>query len=293
MAKTIENLTRKIVAALVRDNNNTYVSEDLFVAMNVRQFWLNVLRTGQPYRMAGSCVMRVISGRVHCMVSMVPYDFEEGTVVVIPANTIFEIEEIDDDFNVQVFSFRELPEETAYKECTVLSLNEDDWQLTGEYFELLWHTVRRQPLSLPALRALQTALLLELHVIYNKEAEEQRLHPIGRREDVLRRFIALVNEYAAREHVIAFYADRLCLTPNYLGAVIREASGQTAMQWIHRYIIRQAKLQLKYSDQPIWQIAENLNFANSSFFCKFFKRETGLTPAAFRKSQPAYTGTPV
>lgn len=284
MAKTIENLTRKIVDNLVSDDNNIYIGDDLFMAMNARQFGLRILRTGQPYRVENGRVMRVISGRAHSMVGMVPYDFETGMIIVIPANSIFEIEEIDDDFNIQTFSFRDLPQETAFKECTVFHLNDDDWQLTGEYLELLWHTARRRPLSLPALRALQTALLMELHVIYNRESAEQSGHPIGRREDILRRFTALVNEYAAREHAIAFYADRLCLTPNYLGAVIREASGQTVMQWIHRYIIQQAKLQLKYSDQPIWQIAENLNFANPSFFCKFFKHETGMTPGEYRNA---------
>jgi AraC-like DNA-binding protein len=54
------------------------------------------------------------------------------------------------------------------------------------------------------------------------------------------------------------------------------------MQWIHRHIIQQAKLQLKYSDLPVWQIAESLNFPNHSFFSKFFKRETGMTPNEFR-----------
>ena len=215
---------------------------------------------------------------------MVSHDFEAGTLVVIPANSIFEIEEIDDNFNLQTFSFSELPQETTFKECTVFHLNDDDWQLTGKYFDLLWSTVKRNPLSLPALRALQTALLMELHTIYNKESAEQGERPIGRQEDILHRFTALVKEHAVREHAIAFYAERLCLTPNYLGTVIREASGQTVMQWIHRYIIQQAKLQLKYSNQPIWQIAENLNFANSSFFCKFFKHETGMTPATYRKS---------
>lgn len=284
MAKTIENLTRKIVDNLVSDDNNIYIGDDLFMAMNARQFGLRILRTGQPYRVENGRVMRVISGRAHSMVGMVSYDFEAGMIIVIPANSIFEIEEIDDDFNIQTFSFRDLPQETAFKECTVFHLNDEDWQLTGKYLDLLWNTVKRNPLSLSALRALQSALLMELHVIYNRESAEQSGHPIGRREDILRRFTALVNEYAAREHVIAFYADRLCLTPNYLGTVIREASGQTVMQWIHRYIIQQAKLQLKYSDQPIWQIAENLNFANPSFFCKFFKHETGMTPGEYRNA---------
>ena len=161
-------------------------------------------------------------------------------------------------------------------------MNDDDWQLTDEYFRLLWHTVNRQPLSHSSVRALQTALLSELRLIYNKENAERKRHPVSRQEDIFHRFTILVNEHAAREHAIAFYADRLCLTPNHLGAVIREVSGQTVMQWIHRHIIQQAKLQLKYSDLPVWQIAESLNFPNPSFFSKFFKRETGMTPAEYR-----------
>lgn len=284
MSKTIENLTRKIVDNFVSDDNNIYIGDDLFIAMNARIFGLRLLQIGQPYRVDNGRVIRVISGHARSIANMVSHDFEAGTLVVIPANSIFEIEEIDDNFNLQTFSFSELPQETTFKECTVFHLNDDDWQLTGKYFDLLWSTVKRNPLSLPALRALQTALLMELHTIYNKESAEQGERPIGRQEDILHRFTALVKEHAVREHAIAFYAERLCLTPNYLGTVIREASGQTVMQWIHRYIIQQAKLQLKYSNQPIWQIAENLNFANSSFFCKFFKHETGMTPATYRKS---------
>ena len=154
--------------------------------------------------------------------------------------------------------------------------------LTPLCLRLLWHTVKRQPLSLSSVRALQTALLSELHLIHNKENAERKRRPISRQEDIFHRFTALVNEHAAREHAIAFYADRLCLTPNHLGSVIREVSGQTVMQWIHRHIIQQAKLQLKYSDLPVWQIAESLNFPNPSFFSKFFKRETGMTPNEFR-----------
>ncbi|MBQ7664635.1 MAG: hypothetical protein IJS43_05370 [Bacteroidaceae bacterium] len=121
-------------------------------------------------------------------------------------------------------------------------MNDDDWQLTDEYFRLLWHTVNRQPLSHSSVRALQTALLSELRLIYNKENAERKRHPVSRQEDIFHRFTILVNEHAAREHAIAFYADRLCLTPNHLGSVIREVSGQTVMQWIHRHIIQQANM---------------------------------------------------
>ena len=282
MAKKIENLTLRAVEHLAGDDHGEYVGDDLFMAMSACKFGKQFLLKGQPYRVDDGRVMRVLSGHAHSIINMEPHDLQTGMLLVVPADSVFEIEEMDDEFDIQAFSYREIPKEALFKECTTFHLNDDDWLLTDEYFRLLWHTINRQPLSLPSVRALQTALLSELLLIHNKENAERKHHPISRQEDIFHRFTALVNEHAAREHAIAFYADRLCLTPNHLGDVIREVSGQTVMQWIHRYIIQQAKLQLKYSDLPVWQIAESLNFPNTSFFSKFFKRETGMTPAEYR-----------
>ena len=288
MAKKIENLTLREVEHLAGDDHGEYVGDDLFMAMSARKFGKQFLQTGQPYRVDDGRVMRVLSGHAHSIINMEPHDLQAGMLLVVPADSVFEIEEMYDEFDIQAFSYRELPKEALFKECTTFQLNDDDWLLIDEYFRLLWHTVNRQPLSLPSVRALQTALLSELHLIHNKENAERKRRPISRQEDIFHRFTALVNEHAAREHAIAFYADRLCLTPslcltpNHLGSVIREVSGQTVMQWIHRHIIQQAKLQMKYSDLPVWQIAESLNFPNPSFFSKFFKRETGMTPNEFR-----------
>ena len=256
MAKKIENLTLREGEHLAGDDHGEYVGDDLFMAMSTRKFGKQFLQTGQPYRVDDGRVMRVLSGHAHSIINMEPHDLQTGMLLVVPADSVFEIEEMDDEFDIQAFSYRELPKEALFKECTTFHLNDDDWLLTGEYFRLLWHTINRQPLSLPSVRALQTALLSELLHIHNKENAERKRHPISRQEDIFHRFTVLVNEHAAREHAIAFYADRLCLTPNHLGAVIREVSGQTVMQWIHRHIIQQAKLQLKYSDLPVWQIAE-------------------------------------
>ena len=264
------------------DDHGEYVGDDLFMAMSARKFGKQFLQAGHPYRVDDGRVMRVLSGHAHSIINMEPHDLQTCMLLVVPTGSIFEIEEMDEEFDIQTFSYRELPKEALFKECTTFHLDDDDWQLTDEYFHLLWHTVNRQPLSLSSVRALQTALLSELHLIHNKENAERKRHPISRQEDIFHRFTVLVNEHATREHAIAFYADRLCLTPNHLGAVIREVSGLTVKQWINRHIIQQAKLQLKYSDLPIWQIAESLNFPNPSFFSKFFKRETGMTPAEYR-----------
>ena len=221
MAKKIENLTLRTVEHLAGDDHGEYVGDDLFMAMSARKFGKQFLQTGQPYRVDDGRVMRVLSGHAHSTINMEPHDLQTGMLLVVPADSIFEIGKMDEEFDIQTFSYRDLPKEALFKECTTFHLDDDDRLLIDEYFHLLWHTVNRRPLSLSSVRALQTALLSELHLIFNKESAIRKCRPISRKEDIFHRFTILVNEHATREHTIAFYADRLCLTPHHLGAVIR------------------------------------------------------------------------
>ncbi len=99
------------------------------------------------------------------------------------------------------------------------------------------------------------------------------------------RFIRLVNQNCTQQRRIGFHARKLCLIERYLGTLIRQVSGITAKEWIDRATITAAKVMLRHSDVPITTLAEKLNFANPSFFCKYFKRLTGITPQAYRNIQ--------
>jgi AraC-like DNA-binding protein len=75
----------------------------------------------------------------------------------------------------------------------------------------------------------------------------------------------------------------MCLTERYLGTVIRQASGTTAKEWIDLALITRIKVELRHTDKSVTQIAEEMNFPNPSFFSKYFKRLTNMTPAEFRE----------
>ena len=270
------------------DDHGEYLGKQLLMVMSAMQFGKSFMHDSQPYRVEDGRVLRIISGNALMIVNMKPYRLSAGTMLVFPADTIMEIEEKDEDFDFQIFSYRDLPDEVLFKECTVFHLSEDDWNLTGEYYQLLRHTLNRQPLSLKSIRFLQTALMSELQNIIKKGNEDKDPERAGRKETIFQQFANLVNQYAEKEHNIAFYADRLCLTPNHLGTTIRKASGMTVQDWIHRRIIQQAKLLLMYSDMPIGEIAEQLNFSTSSSFCKFFKKETHMTPRKYREESEVH-----
>lgn len=105
----------------------------------------------------------------------------------------------------------------------------------------------------------------------------------ARVNQVFERFLALVTEYHNEQRGVAFYADKLCLTPKYLSKLVKMSSGRSAPDWIDSYVILEAKNLLKYSDKPIKEIVYLLHFPNQSVFYKFFKAHTGLTPTEYRK----------
>ena len=278
MAKNVENLSLNYVRILAEDEKQYYVDEHVFIAMNAQDFGLKHLRTDQPYRVDEGRVMMVTRGWVRVVINLEEQRLEQQSLIVLVADSIFEIQEWSDDFDLRAFTFKDLPLFTSISQQTYLTLNDDEWRLTNEYVELMWHETRYQPLQPEVITHLQTALLLELKRFADRE-ENLRQQIATRQDKIFHQFLRLVNLYGLRERKIEFYADKLCVTPNHLGAVIKKASGLTVMQWLNRHAIQKAKVLLRYSDLPIWEVAEHMNFANPSFFSKFFKREIGMTPA--------------
>ena len=104
------------------------------------------------------------------------------------------------------------------------------------------------------------------------------------KNSLVERFLELVHEHYRTERMIGFYADRICVTPKYLSKVVKEHTGRSAGEWIESHVILDARAMLQSSDMTIQQIAASLNFPNQSFFGKYFKRATGLSPKEYRRT---------
>lgn len=243
---------------------------------------------GQPYRLHEYRIARILSGTGLYVINLTEYEAHEGDILFCLPNDIIELRSISPDCNLQIIAPSErlmtgLPpvRETGLQQGICFHPGPEDWQHAGHYFHLLWEALFRTPFNPDAIRHLLTALLLTLKPMYEAESTSPSAQ-LSRAEKVLRQFLALVNQYARTQRNIEFYADRLCLSPHYLSNLVREACGQTVMQWINRSVILEAKVLLKHSDLLTYQIADELNFPNPSFFSKFFKRMTGMTPGEYR-----------
>lgn len=163
-----------------------------------------------------------------------------------------------------------------------LPVGEADLKTALDIVDLLWHVVHQPHYNRQTVSSLVAAQMHHYDGLYRQQTD--RLRAVQTREQTLfDRFLYLVNRHSQHEHQLGFYAWKMCLTERYLGTVIRQASGVTAKEWIDRSLITHAKIELRHTDKSVAQIAEELSFPNPSFFSKYFRRLTQLTPLEYRR----------
>jgi len=183
----------------------------------------------------------------------------------------------DPNFIQNLFYFR------TDRKDTFLRLKKESsiriWKLMKEIQkEILSYEIKDKHI----LRALLYEALMYLNREYLTSADS--VEPDGiRRNPYINHFIDLVNKDFRQSHSINYYADKLCITPNYLNEIVKCSRGINAKSLIQNKLLLEAKRMLVYTDMPIAGIAEELGFDNSSYFIRLFRKQTGLTPLQYRK----------
>lgn len=99
----------------------------------------------------------------------------------------------------------------------------------------------------------------------------------------LNKFIQEVNAHIKEQHSVRYYADKLCITPNYLNEIVSSTLNISAKQYIRNKVMDEAKRLLVYTQLPIAEIAFELNFSTVSYFVRSFKQHTKETPLSYRQ----------
>ncbi|MDE7355479.1 MAG: helix-turn-helix domain-containing protein [Rikenellaceae bacterium] len=118
--------------------------------------------------------------------------------------------------------------------------------------------------------------------LLSSESYSKPIEKSSRQQELYTQFIEEVQKSYMQERSISYYADKLCVTPKYLSQVVHKVSGRFAGDWITDFIILEAKALLKSRKYTIQQIADKLNFANQSFFGKYFKEKVGCSPSKYQ-----------
>ena len=278
-----------------RLESNSYYNHGLAMAIDISGLLSPFITSPpSPYLLTDYRIGLITKGHMKGIVNLRECEFRAGTAVIVTPGTIAEPIWASDDFTITGIG---MPDELlalahrgklppvfsglAHNVSHVLS--EQEFRLANGIFHSLWQTLNMPVTSNSVLLNLIAALSCFYNDLFTQPSPEDNLQ-LDNAHQVFNRFLALVNQHCREQRLLGFYADRLCVTTRYLGTLVKQASGVTAKEWIDKAVVTAAKVMLRHSNLSIIQIADNLNFANPSFFCKYFKRIAGCTPQHFRNA---------
>ena len=131
---------------------------------------------------------------------------------------------------------------------------------------------------------LSYSLMLEVLQCYTDVTPTNRA--FSRKDEVLQKFVTQLYRHYRTQHEVSFYAEQQFLTTRYFSTIIKECSGKSPTQWIATALLVEARNLLLHTNMTIKEISDALTFPNQSYFGKWFKNLTTLSPLDFRKGMP-------
>ncbi|MDR0746076.1 MAG: helix-turn-helix domain-containing protein [Mediterranea sp.] len=271
--------------------NLNQINDDFYIYNDIRAMPLYDI----PTRLENTVISICLDGYTRVSINLREYFIGPGTMMIAVPDQIIQSLEVSDkyqgviivisrDYTDNIFSKVEvmLPIFFYTKEYPCINIKGEELNGIMEYYNILWRKTKKECGSKDVIQTLLVALLYEIYAIYHHRIPRKK-EARNRKEMLYDQFMRSLSENYKKERSVNFYAKELFLTPKHLSSVVKGISGKTVGEWIDIFVLFEAKSLLKSSQKNIQEIADELNFANQSFFGKYFKRYTGMSPKAFRR----------
>ncbi|MDR1938213.1 MAG: AraC family transcriptional regulator [Tannerellaceae bacterium] len=279
------------------DFHKTKYGEELLIDVvrlkNIKKY----LKEDAIHRLGYYDITLITDGHGKFRIDEKEYYVREGDIIFSSPNQIrwWDIDNITDgyalifekEFLLTFFNDPDFPEHLSYFKGShafnKLSLKEESAHIIRLISEIKQEIDSYKEKDKHILRALLYQILKSLDRIYilNNLFSCNTENAKNRHTDA---FIKLVNTEYNQHQSVRHYADKLCITPNYLNEQIKSAKGISAKQVIQNKVIQEAKKMLLYTSDSISDIAASLNYENTSYFIRFFRKQTGHTPLQYRNT---------
>jgi len=253
-----------------------------------------------PFRSEEFAIILVLSGRLKIQLNLITYILETNDIIVIVPRTVTHILEIEGDLQFIGISFtldfalknlktNDMEAFDFFASKTILKISVQIEEI--ETFIMLSNLLQLKnaninPLFFGREMVFHTfnLLIYELGTLYKKKYSDLKTE-LSRQEELTLKFLKILENNFNRERSVQFYADALFLTTGHLTKVLKEVSGKTAGELINDAVIIQARILLSNQSLTIAQIANELQFSDQSFFGKYFKKNTGVSPSVYRRKK--------
>jgi len=249
------------------------------------------------------CFMIVFcqEGNISFNINGQQYTLQKDYCAILPPRTILRKIDVNQTFNIKIAA----ASQSFITE--VFSMNKSTWNIIHYlynnpihpikpntsykmylYKELLITLIQEEPhaYSKQTRRFHFAGMFCEMMAMINKTVPDNVEMEVNRSRSALivRDFMELVNGDDGSHRSVSYYADRLCYSAKHLSNIVKQVTNKNPLQIINEHAIKEIKFKLKHSDSSIKEIADFFNFPNPSFFGKFVKEHTGMSPLQYRMS---------
>ncbi|MDR1258280.1 MAG: helix-turn-helix domain-containing protein [Tannerellaceae bacterium] len=253
-----------------------------------------------PVRINQPIIVMAFRGSAQVSINYIPYTISADNMLFVMPTHVIRMAESSGDLKAKILIIDktflndcrlslQAPQLTAYMRlqknpCIPFTAEETAhiercFMMLEEKIRLRTHAFYREVMQNSV-----SAFMLELANILMGKTDAFVHSSFSRKEEIMNQFIQLLFLHAGAQHLVTFYADKLCITPQYLSLILKELTGKPANKWIDDALVVEAKTLLKTPQITVQQVADTLNFSDQSTFGKFFKKYTGLSPREYRRS---------
>ena len=259
-----------------------------------------------PTVMSGGMVMVCRSGRARLDVNFSTFELLPGTIITLFPNDVVALHQTDGaGLRVEALTYdadllREAclqMEQTVYRQLrdnrcrpdapTVTAIVDTMLRLLRLYSDDLCMSEQtagngQDTFDTIVLLHLK-AFFLGFHDYVRREGTIGQPVTSRRRQELFNRFMTLVEQRYHELRNVSDYAALMNITPKYLNNIVQAVTQQTAKTVIDHFVVLQLKAALRTGGLSLKEISCRFNFNDQSFFCRYFKQHTGMTPKSFRQ----------
>lgn len=233
------------------------------------------------------------------------YDYQEGTIVCFAPGQTVRVDMIEDEITPEVYGIVFHPDlirgtslAKSMKSYTFFSYAVNEaLHLSDQEKEIVMDCLKKISIELEhaidkhskALIAMNIELLLNYCMRFY---ERQFITRSNANKDALTKFEQLLNEYFLSKlpmqeglPSVKYFADKICLSSNYFGDMVKKETGKTPQEHIQDKVIEMAKEHIVETNETVSQIAYTLGFQYPQHLCRLFKKRVGCTPNEYRTQQ--------
>ena len=264
--------------AMLVDN---YISQNLVISRRIEPRIVYEQFKQGPMLMPEMRVIIVTQGWVEPTINLKSYHFEAGQLIFVGRNGIIQAEHASDDVRGIGFSLSDdlfsLAVGSHLPKAFDGHLRDFNFHLSTEEFDFLdrIHYLLYKNMHQTEHDAQVTLSLISSFLWY--------INQLWRQHEAMTRQTQTHEQRIFSDFIQLVYASQLCLAPRYVSTLIRQVSGRPPKEWIDEALLTHIKIELRHTDKTVAQISDDTNFPNPSFFSKYFKRLTGMTPGEYRQ----------